>query len=78
VNRASITFDFDRVQSESLPMARELVAHLGSVQSMRVDEKLLTPFLATLLDTQRFPFRVSSTAAIDGTRVVLTEVFLLS
>jgi serine/threonine protein kinase len=71
VNRASINFDFDRVQSDSSTIARELVLHLGSVQSLTVDEAVYVPFLAVLLETHRFECRVSSSAAFEGARLVL-------
>jgi len=71
VNRASINFDFDRVQSDSSTIARELVLHLGSVQSLSVDEVVYVPFLASLLETHRFECRVSSSAAFENARLVL-------
>ena len=70
MNRASITFDFDRQRAEGAPMARELVAHLASLLGLRVDEALV-PFLASLLETHRFAFRVSCSASIEGTRLLL-------
>ena len=71
VNRASINFDFDRVQSDASTIARELVLHLGSVQSLSVDEVVYVPFLASLLETHRFECRVSSSAAFENARLVL-------
>ena len=71
VNRASITFDFDRQGAEGAATARELVSHLVSVQSLRVEDHQLVPFLAALLETQRFAFRVSISSAVEGTRLVL-------
>jgi serine/threonine protein kinase len=72
VNRASITFDFDRVQSDASTTARELFSHLASVQRISVDELVFVPFLTALLETHRFECRVSSSAAFDGARLVLS------
>jgi len=73
VNRASITFDFDRVQSDASTTARELFSHLGSVQRISVDELIFVPFLTALLETHRFECRVSSSAAFEGARLVLSQ-----
>jgi len=75
VNRASITFDFDRQRAEGSSMARELVAHLASLLSLRAADETLVPFLAALLETHRFAFRVSCSAAVEGTRLLLHPAF---
>ena len=77
VNRASITFDFDRQRADGNSMARELVAHLASLLSLRAADETLVPFLAALLETHRFAFRVSCSAAVEGTRLLLHPAFIV-
>jgi serine/threonine protein kinase len=78
VNRASIRFDFDRGRAGSAGTARELCSYLASIQSLRLAQEqvqaLLVPFLAALLETQRFEFRVGISAAVAGLRVQLNPL----